>query len=307
MLAIFIRLDPAALRIVIASFVLCLSAVAHAQTPASQRSGTGFGCHLRRRSANPRRPGGASRPQRQRRHRPDEGGCDRTGDVPGCGGRALPGPSHPGRICRRRVGTFRRPWRHDRTGPDGDASLLRSRERRSDPAGQLAHREPAAGRGQRSADRFKDGHSAAGRRRLSVAADPVAVHRARSRRTAARERRRADHRRTAGEQRQLERSLDGRFRSRAAERRGRIGGGLVESIRRGIRPLLNERHAGQNQTRQQRVAVQARQPDAELRPRLHPSFRAPARLVGTDQAGSPAVRAVPPVPLCADACEESAG
>ena len=31
------------------------------------------------------------------------------------------------------------------------------------------------------------------------------------------------------------------------------------------------------------------------------------RLVGTDQAGSPAVRAVLPVPLCADAGEESAG
>ena len=39
MLTTFIRLDPAALRIFIASFVLCLSAVAHAQTPASQGPG----------------------------------------------------------------------------------------------------------------------------------------------------------------------------------------------------------------------------------------------------------------------------
>jgi len=39
MLTVFIKLDSAALRIVIASFVLYLSAVAHAQTPASQGPG----------------------------------------------------------------------------------------------------------------------------------------------------------------------------------------------------------------------------------------------------------------------------
>ena len=103
--------------------------------------------------------------------------ADAIGQVtfPDVRGRALRGQSHPGRICRRRVGTFRRPARHDRTGPDRDAPHLRSRERRGDPAGQLADREPAAGRGQRSAHRREDGHSAAGRRRLSVAADAVAV------------------------------------------------------------------------------------------------------------------------------------
>src|SRR5215204_877273 len=39
MLTAFITLDPTALRIVIASFVLCLSAMAHAQTPAPQGPG----------------------------------------------------------------------------------------------------------------------------------------------------------------------------------------------------------------------------------------------------------------------------
>jgi hypothetical protein len=39
MLTAFTKLDPTALRIVIASLVLCLSAVAHAQTPAPQGPG----------------------------------------------------------------------------------------------------------------------------------------------------------------------------------------------------------------------------------------------------------------------------
>ncbi len=70
--------------------------------------------------------------------------------------------------------------RRDRTGARRDATDLRPRERGRRRARQLADREHAAGRGQRRADRREDGHPAAGRRRLPVAADGAAEHHPRS-------------------------------------------------------------------------------------------------------------------------------
>ena len=75
----------------------------------------------------------------------------------------------------------------------------------------------------------------------------------RSRRTAARQGRRADDGRAADEQREPQRPVDGRFRSRAAQRRGGIGRGAVESVRRRVRPFLDQRHAGAHQARHQRM------------------------------------------------------
>ena len=54
----------------------------------------------------------------------------------------------------------------------------------------------------------------------------------------------AGERGAAGEQREPERSVDGRLRSRAAERRRRVGRSAVEPLRRRVRPLLDQRHAG---------------------------------------------------------------
>ena len=45
----------------------------------------------------------------------------------------------------------------------------------------------------------------------------------------------------------------GRLRSRAAERRRRVRRGAVEPVRRRVRPLLDQRHAGAHQARHQRL------------------------------------------------------
>ena len=65
----------------------------------------------------------------------------------------------------------------------------------------------------------------------------------------ARQGRRADHRRASDEQRQPQRSVHRRFRSRVAQRRRGIGRGAVESVRRRVRALLDQRHAGAHQAR----------------------------------------------------------
>ena len=72
-----------------------------------------------------------------------------------------------------------------------------------------------------------------------------------------------------------------------------IGGSAVESFRRGVRPVLDQRHAGQDQARHRRVDIQAGQPDAELRQGLHRSVRAAAVHFRSAQARQAAVRSVP--------------
>ncbi len=153
----------------------------------------------------------------------------------------------------------------DRTGARRDATDVRPRERRRGRAGELADREPAAGRGQRRADRREDGHPAAGRRRLPVAPDGAAERHPRARRPAAHQGRRADDRRASDEQRQPQRSVHRRLRSRAAQRRGGVGRGAVEPVRRRVRPILDERDAGAHQARHQRLDHQAGQPDSRIR------------------------------------------
>ena len=211
MLAVFITLDPAALRIVIASFVLCLSAVAHAQTPASQGPGqvsvviSVEGLRIPDVQVELR---DLERNVVVARTTADAIGQVTFSDVPA--GRYMVEATREG-FADAESSPFDVHGGVDRTGPDRDAPHLHPRERGGDPAGQLAHREPAAGGGERPAHRREDGHSAAGRRRLSVAVDDVAGHRSRSRGTAAREGRRADDGRAAGEQRQPERPSTGDF------------------------------------------------------------------------------------------------
>ena len=119
--------------------------------------------------------------------------------------------------------------------------------------------------------------------------------RSRSRGTAAREGRCADDGSAAGEQRQPERPIDRRLRSRTAERRRGVGGSAVESFRSRVRPVLDQRHAGQDQARHRRVDRQAGQPDAELRQGLRRSVRAAAVHFRSAQARQAPVRSVPAV------------
>ena len=85
--------------------------------------------------------------------------------------------------------------------------------------------------------------------------DGLAQRRARPGWPAAHKGGRADDRRAAGEQREPERPVHRRLRSRVAERRRGIGRSAGESVRRGIRTVLDQRHAGAHQARHQRVAV----------------------------------------------------
>ena len=118
-----------------------------------------------------------------------------------------------------------------------------------------------------------------------------------------------DDRRAADEQREPQRSVDGRFRSRAAQRRGRIGRSALQPIRRRVRPLLDQRDAGAHQARHQRLVVQARQPRPRLRQglRVRQQVRAAALDLRAAQEGPAAVRRVPSVSVRADAGEEPAG
>ena len=118
-------------------------------------------------------------------------------------------------------------------------------------------------------------------------------HHPRAGRPAAHQGRRPDHRRPADQQRQPQRSVDGRLRSRAAERRGRVGRGAVESVRRRVRPLLDQRDAGPHQARHQRLDRQAGQPHARLRQgvRLRQQIRAAAVDLRPAQARPAAVSA----------------
>ena len=224
---------------------------------------------------------------------------DRPGHVSRRASRPLYGKGGPGGLCRQRVDAVHGAGRRDTTGARRDAIDVRPRERRGRRPGQLADRKPAAGGGQRSADGREDGYPAARGRRFPVAPDRAPKHHPRSRGAAAHQGRRSHDRRAADEQREPERPVDRRFRSRAAERRGGIGRGAVESLRSGVRPVLHERHAGAHQARHRGVGLQAEQPDARIRQgvRVRQQVRATLLDLGTAQTRQPVARPVLPVPL----------
>ena len=86
-------------------------------------------------------------------------------------------------------------------------------------------------------------------RRLPEPAAAAAGRRARRRWTAAHQRRPAHAGCAADQQRQPDRSVDRRFRSGSAGTERRVGRSARQSVRRGIRPLLDERHADSHPAR----------------------------------------------------------
>ena len=156
-------------------------------------------------------------------------------------------------------------------------------------AGQLADGEPPAGGGQRRADGHEDGYPAARGRRLPVAPDDAAEHHPRPGRPAADQGRSADDRRASDEQREPQRPVHRRFRSRVAQRRRGIGRGAVEPVRGRVRPVLHERDAGAHQARHERLGGQAGQSRSRGSARASPSStsssrgsRSPGRSSATD-------------------------
>ena len=101
----------------------------------------------------------------------------------------------------------------------------------------------------------------------------------------------------------------GDFDPRAAERRRRVRRGALESVRRRVRALLDERHPGAHQARDQRMGVQARQPRPGLRQgvRLRQQVRAAALDLRPAQARQAPARPVHAVPLRAHESQKPAG
>ncbi len=85
-----------------------------------------------------------------------------------------------------------------------------------------------------------------------------------ARRPPAHQGRPADAGRAAGEQRQPDRPVDRRLRRRSSRTERGIGGGAVEPVRGGVRPLLDQHHADPDPARHQRLGYLDRQPDAAL-------------------------------------------
>ena len=114
--------------------------------------------------------------------------------------------------------------------------------------------------------------------------------------------------RAAGQQRQPERSVVRRFRSRAARAERRIGRSARQSVRRGIRPLFDERHADSHAARHQRLGDQARQSHAAIPRVVQRHARIRAALLGARpaQARPRVPRAGLAVPLRRDAGQEPA-
>ena len=136
--------------------------------------------------------------------------------------------------------------------------------------------------------------------------DDVAEHRSRPAGASAHQGRVADLRRASDKQCQPQRSVHRRLRSRVAKWGRRVGGGVVEPVCGGVRPIFDERHAGAHEARLEQLDHQARQSHSWLRQglRVRQQIRAAAIDLGAAQAGSIAVRPVLPIPVRPDRGEE---
>ena len=262
------------------------------------------------RGAHPRRVGVAAQRRRQRRRGPDDQRRDRPGDVSRRAGRAVTSCAPRARgLPDAESSPFTVHGGGDRTGARRDAADVRPRERGGGGARELADREPAAGGRQRRADRRQDGRPAARGRRLPVAPDGAARASSAGRKAGCAIKGGAP---TTGALQISSASLNdpstGDFDLELPERRRRVGRGAVEPVRRRVRPVLDQRDAGPYQARHERVGRQARQPHARVRQglRVRQQVRAAAVDLGAAQAGSPAVRPVPAVPVRPNAGQEPA-
>ena len=146
----------------------------------------------------------------------------------------------------------------------------------------VTHRQCPTGVDERHAVGIAVRDRAARGRRFPEPVAAVAGRRPRRERAIAHQGRAADPGRAADQQRQPDRSLNGRFRSRSADAERRLRRSHGEPVRRRIWTILHQHHADPHQRRHQRLGLLDRQPGAAV-PRTvprHPRLRAAGSIRG---------------------------